>query len=242
MDKRNIAILVGIPVLVLAILGGYFFFSRQEEESIRTDAMIFKEEYESLNGKKESDGHEYRILDIPSDNRMVYQTADEIVKRIENKETFAVYFGFAACPWCRSVLPSLLEVVNDLGLSKIYYVDIENIRDEKELQDGKVVTTKEGSEGYQKLLTLFDEVLDNYTLKDENQKEVDTKEKRIYAPNVLGIVDGKVETLTTGISKKQEDAYIELTGEMKSDAYNQFKCALECIQENETVCTKKEAC
>ncbi|MBR1748387.1 MAG: hypothetical protein IJ743_01175 [Bacilli bacterium] len=242
MKNRNTLFMIGAIVLVVAIVGSYFFFSSKKEEEKKSDAILFKEEYESLNGKETSDGKVIRVLSIDSNNPFVYQTAEEIVSRIEKKETFAIYFGFKSCPWCRSVLPTLIEVAKDLHLSKIYYVDVSEIRDQKELQDGKVVTTKEGSEGYQKLLTLLDKVLEEFTLEDENHKKVDTHEKRIYAPNIVSVVNGTVDSLTTGISKKLTDPYMQITDDMKSDMYNQIKCTLECVKENEAVCTKKAAC
>ena len=240
MNKRNIAIFTGVIILILSIVGSYFFFFKQKEE-VKTDAILFKEEYESLNGSSTSNQKTHRSITIEEENPFIYQTAEEIVKRIENKETFAVYFGFKSCPWCRSMLPTLINVAKDLNLTKIYYVDVSDIRDIKEIQDNKIVTKKEGSEGYQKLLSLLDEVLEEYILKDK-EREIDTKEKRIYAPNVVSILQGKPDSLTTGISKKQTDAYMEITDEMKSEMYNQLKCTLECIKENQAICTKPSAC
>ena len=241
MNKRNTLFLIGGIVLLATIIGSYFFFSTKNEEK-KTDAVLFKEEYESLNGQVSSSGKEYRIITIDENNPFLYQSAEEIVKKIEKKETFAVYFGFSSCPWCRSMLPSFIEVAKDLSLSKIYYVDISKIRDVKEIQDGKVHTVQEGTEGYLKLLEYFNDVLEEYTLKDENQKEIKVGEKRIYAPNVISVVEGKVDSMTTGISKKQVDAYMDLTEDMKTEMYHQLKCILECIKENEAVCTKPTAC
>ena len=91
----------------------------------KTDAMKFKEEYESVNNKvNEHTKKENRELNIPKNNPIVYATAEDIVKRIDNKETFIVYFGFAECPWCRSVIEQLLKVAEEKKVEKIYYVDV----------------------------------------------------------------------------------------------------------------------
>ncbi|MGI6607363.1 MAG: hypothetical protein ACOX1F_00060 [Erysipelotrichaceae bacterium] len=49
-------------------------------------------------------------------------TVDEVLEKIENGETFIVYFGYVECPWCNCVVPVLNEVSveNDMP---IYYLD-----------------------------------------------------------------------------------------------------------------------
>ena len=137
---------------------------------------------------------------------------------MENKKTFLVYFGFPTCPWCRSIMSSFLSVLKDNGVEEIYYVNIKDIRDELELDDKKEVKIKkESNEDYKTLLEKFDDVLKEYILKDKKDKEVKTGEKRIYAPNIIAVVDGKPIKLTTGISDKQDDGYSELTDEIKDD-------------------------
>lgn len=209
----------------------------------KTDASKFKEEYESLNGTTNKSGKVIRTITIDKDNPIVYSTAEEIVKKIENKETFVVYFGFASCPWCRSVLPTLLDVSKDLKLDKIYYVDILNIRDSLILDDnGKLITETEGSEAYYKLLTLLDSVLSDYSMSDKDGNKIETNEKRIYAPNVVGIANGKPLELTTGISSLQTDAYMELTPEMISETTSMFRCVIKCVLESNNSCSLDKAC
>ena len=154
----------------------------------KTDALKFKEEYEKNNGvKNEKYNVTIRTVNIPEDNPMVYATAEEIIKKIDNKETFVVYFGFSDCPWCRSVIEELIHVAQDLKVEKVYYVDVKELRDVKELdENNNVVTSKEGDEHYMKLLEKLDSVLDDYTLTDKDGNEVSAGEKRIYAPNVVG--------------------------------------------------------
>ena len=74
----------------------------------QSDSKKFKNEYESLNGTK-VEGKSVRKVNIDKNNPFIYSSAEEVAKKIENKETFAVYFGFKECPWCRSVIESLIE-------------------------------------------------------------------------------------------------------------------------------------
>ena len=207
----------------------------------KTDASKFKEEYESLNGQT-INGNKVRSINIDEDNPFVYKDAKEIITMMDNKESFVVYFGFAKCPWCRSVLETLIKVAKDNGLDTIYYVDVLDIRDTLKVENDKVVTDKKGSDDYYKLLEYFDEVLSEYKLTDENGEKVEANEKRIYAPNVVSVVDGKAKELTTGISSKQDDAYMKLTDEMKKETYNNFKCIIKCVLESKNTCSINKEC
>ena len=210
----------------------------------KTDALKFKEEYEKNNGvKNEKYNVTTRTVNIPEDNPMVYATAEEIIKKIDNKETFVVYFGFSDCPWCRSVIEELIHVAQDLKVEKVYYVDVKELRDVKELdENNNVVTSKEGDEHYKKLLEKLDSVLDDYTLTDKDGNEVSAGEKRIYAPNVVGVANGKPTELETGESEKLIKPYDDLTDEMRTETYNKLKCVFKCLEEKDTYTCKKNMC
>lgn len=208
----------------------------------KTDAIKFKEEYESINNKEtENKEHKYRELNISKDNPFVYATEDEIVEKINNKESFIVYFGFKECPWCRSVLEELIHAAKDKKVDKIYYVDVLDIRDVKELENGEIKTTKEGTEGYMKLIELLGDVLDDYTLTNENEESIKVGEKRIYAPNVVAISSGKAIKLETGTPDYFEDPYSKLTKKIRKYSYDKFTCLMKCLEEESTVC-KKNSC
>ena len=210
----------------------------------KTDALKFKEEYEKNNGvKNEKYNVTTRTVNIPEDNPMIYATAEEIIKKIDNKETFVVYFGFSDCPWCRSVIEELIHVAQDLKVEKVYYVDVKELRDVKELdENNNVVTSKEGDKHYMKLLEKLDSVLDDYTLTDKDGNEVSAGEKRIYAPNVVGVANGKPTELETGESEKLINPYDELTDEMRKETYNKLKCVFKCLEEKDTYTCKKNMC
>lgn len=230
-----------IFVTLVTLLTGCSLLKTKEE---KTDAILFKEEYESLNGEKTSYSDDYyRTLEIDEDNPFVYKDAKDIIEMIDNKETFAVYFGFSSCPWCRSVIPNLVDVVKNLDIQTIYYVDVLEIRDTLKLDDnGEVVTSKEGSKDYYKLLDKLDNVLDKYTLTDESGNDVDTNEKRIYAPNIVSVVQGIPTKMTTGISDLQTDAHMELTDEIRLESFDKIKCTLECVVQEKAVCTVDKKC
>ena len=229
--KKIISILL-IVVLMISVTGCVISNDIKDSEK-------FKEEYESQNGKKSKSGKENRKVSILEDNPFVYTTAEEISKKMDNKETFIVYFGFSTCPWCRSIIEELIKCAKDSKVDKIYYVDVLDIRDTKELdEEGNIKTTKEGTKGYKELIDKMSNVLSDYTTTKEG-KEISLEEKRIYAPNVIAVVNGKATKLEEGISEDLKDPYMELTDEMKKYTYNSFKCIFKCLEETETVCTSK---
>ncbi len=204
------------------------------------DAIKFKDTYEAINGKEMGE-KTYREVSIDKDNPFVEVEAEEVLKMIDDGDTFYVYFGDEKCPWCRSVIEKAIEVSKQYDVDKIYYVSIwdddfnELLRDKYKLNDkGKPEKVSDGTETYNKLLEKFKDVLSDYTLTDENKKEVSVGEKRIYAPNFIYVNNGKAVKMTEGISEKQKDAFGELTDEILKDEEELFKDFFN----NSTQCTK----
>lgn len=192
-------------------------------------AIAFKEDYEAINGTENKNGKVHRTIKIDSNNSFVEVTAEEIVKMIENKETFYVYFGSRLCPWCRSTIEMADKISRDKDVKKIYYVDIwddegnEILRDKYSLNDkDELILSSEGTEAYKKLIVSFDGLLDDYTLTDSKNNSVKVGEKRIYAPNYFYVENGVAERITTGISELQKDSREELTEEILADEEKQF--------------------
>lgn len=211
--------------LIILLLIGVLLFSGCSNK----DALKFKEDYESINGKEIGE-KKYREISIDEDNPFVEVSAEEILKMIEDDKTFYVYFGDEKCPWCRSVIEKAIEVSKSYDVDIIYYVSIwdddfnEILRDKYKLDDkGKVEKVSEGTETYKKLLEKFKDVLSEYTLTDDNKKEVKVGEKRIYAPNFIYVSNGEAVKMTEGISDKQKDSTQELTDEILKDEEKLFK-------------------
>ena len=236
MKKKLMMIL--LLVIVMGIVLGFIY--KKETDYKKTDAYKFKVEYESLNGEKTTYGdNTYRTVKIDKNNKIIYSTAKEIVEKIEKNESFVVYFGFSKCPWCRSMIENLIEVSNEYD-QEVYYVDVLEIRDKIEVKDGNLVITK-GDPNYDLLLDKLGDVLDDYKVTDEDGKEYDTNEKRIYAPNVVAVIQGTATKKVEGVSENLTDPYMTLTSEMNKESKKQLDCIFKCLEET-GVCTKKGAC
>lgn len=208
--------------LVFLLMGVISLSVYDMKEKNVSDPLKFKEEYEKFNGKK-NDYFEYRNLSITEKNPIIYSSAEEIVQKIENNETFIVYFGDPECPWCRSVIEQAINSANENGISKIYYVRIWNgfhneiLRDVYELDKESPVLKVKGTVSYYKLLKYFDKLLKDYTLTNKDNKTIQVNEKRIFAPSFIYVKDGNPLQLVDGISKKQESYNSTLTEEILSE-------------------------
>lgn len=201
-----------------------------------SDGKKFKEEYESLNGEyRVKDGiktsDKIRSIKIDENNPIVISSLDDIVKKMDNKETFIIYIGFPSCPWCRTVIPTALEKAKENKIDKIYYVNIkpgneteDDLRDIYEKnEEGKIVLSHEGSKSYHEFLKKADNVLADYVHGDVNLKGTEFDgTKRVGAPNFIIIKSGKADTLITGISENQTDGYAKISKKMQSDMDKTF--------------------
>lgn len=228
--KKKILLII---ILVASILLTIFILKPFNKEEI-TDNIKFKEEYEKLNNKDNIN------VTINENNPFIYSNASNIIKRINNKETFVIYFGFNKCPYCRTILPILIEVSEYLEVDKIYYVDIFNIRDTIIINDdNELETAKEGTKEYNELLEILNDVLEDYTLKDKEGNTVSTDKKRIYAPSIVTVVEGEIIDLETGISD-DFDIDKELSKEDKQGIYDKFYKILDDYIIRESMCGVEE--
>jgi len=198
-----------------------------------SDGVKFKNEYESLNNKEAfSPDYKYLEVNIPKDNKIIYKSDSEIIDVIKN-ETAVIYFGFNSCPWCRSMVENLVEVTSDLDIENVYYVDVKDIRDTLEIdENGNIIRTTAWTPAYRELLKLLDEHLDYYTIYDKEGNEVETKEKRIYAPNVVVVKEGKVLGLTSGVSENLENPFGEISDRIKKESYDMLYELIKEIEPN----------
>lgn len=237
-DNRLFMIIVTVLAAIVLVLNIQKVISNNGQ----TDGIKFKEEYEKLNGKKNDQGKKYREITIDSKNKMVYKTTEEVLNLIDKKKSFVLYFGFDTCPWCRSVVPTLASISKELN-QEVYYIDVKDIRDTFELDDdNKPKLVKKGSKDYSKLLEKLESVLEDYTLTDSDNNEIKVGEKRIYAPSIVSVIDGKAKELTTGISDKQTDGYMKLTKEMEKDTYNKIKKVLKQVSDKNNTCYLDKGC
>lgn len=209
-DKMVGIAIVVLMILTLGILGTYFQLNKRDVKIEKTDAVKFKEEYEEYNGKENDNKKKYQTLNISKKNVIEYADYQKVFDILDN-ETAIIYFGFPTCPWCRTLVPALLEAAEESGIEKIYYLNNKDSRDIKKLDKKKIITEKEGTEDYYKLVSKLDKFLGEY------EELKDKKIKRLYFPTVVFVKDGKVTDIHIGTLDSHEDGFKELTDKEKKE-------------------------
>ena len=138
------------------------------------DSITFKNEYEKLNSNSN-----FIKVNIPSDNPIIYVNELELIEKLNSNEDMIVFFGYSNNNKVRNIVENLIDACSELKIDKVYYLDISSIRDEIVINDDEEVISNEGTEGYNKLLEILSDYVDDYI--------VDGKivGKRIYAPYIL---------------------------------------------------------
>lgn len=220
---KQIFCLAVSAILILSLSG-----CMDQTQEFHSDAERFQYEYEAVNGKYDEYGHRARSVLIRDDNPIIYASYTDIAAQMEHNGTFAVYFGFAKCPWCRGAIEAMLESAANNQIELVYYVDVYDSRDTYEIEDGSAVKTSDGGEGYAELLSLLSPVLEDYSLQDEDGAEVSTGEKRIYAPNVIAVKEGEAVGIAAD-SPLFTDPYGEITEDIYSDMLSLYDALFSLI-------------
>ena len=227
-------ILIGIDVLLIVILIILIAFKLNKKSIVITsDEKKFKNEYESLNGKKNANGKKYMTIEIPENNNVKYATSKEIIKLLKSG-TGVIYFGFPECPWCRNALPVLLDATDCSCQEDIYYFNALSIRDIKHLDDdGKIVTDQKGTSDYYEIVKLLGDNLGAYNgLNDESIK-------RLYFPTIVFVKDGKIVSTHISTLDSQEDPYQNLTKKQEKELKNIYEDGIKKLKTSSTTCDIK---
>ena len=193
--KAKIIILAAIFALIVVVFAvipliGFISFNNITEATTVTaehvsipsntaDSLRFKEEHEALNDILDEDGNlKHLNIYIPENNRVVYVSFDELMELIDYG-TGVFFFSRPNCPWCRVLIPTLLQVAEDMGIY-IHYYDIDYDRSAH-------------NENYVRIL----EALHNYLPVDgRNQtpgdEDFDENLKRVTVPHLFFVVEGRI--------------------------------------------------
>lgn len=182
MKKR--IIIISLILLILGIIG----FCLYQVDSIR-----FKFSYEYINMMEYGNGKRIKVS-VPYDNRIKYLKEDDVLTYLKEK-TGVFYFGYNTCPWCRNIVPVLIDTIKENNIDTIYYIDIHKLNLSK-------VRTE-----------LFDFLGDNLRL-DENNEKV------LAVPDVYFIKDGKIVGHHLGSVDSYINPYKKMTDKQKKELVN----------------------
>ena len=193
--KNRIVLALAILLLVIPVGCG------KKKENL-TDAQKFAKEY----------------TNVSEDNVFVYSTVDEIID-ILGSGTGIIYLGSKDNIWSQAYVKYLNEVAKEVGIEKVYYLDIIEVQ-------------KNNTDKYLKIV----ESVKDYLQYDDNGERV------ISVPTVIGMNKGFVvgfndETAwnTKGYSKPEEYWKEEEISKLKnrlSEMANATKFCIDCNEVN----------
>ena len=172
-------------VKILLVLSVILLTACTKNIDVYTDGAKFKEEYEALNSSGIT-------VELNNEAKIKYLELTEVLNLFENK-TGIIYFGFPSCPWCRNIIPVLLEVANDNN-EVVYYFNPKEVRGTDNADFAKLM-----------------EILDSYLNTDENGEKV------LYVPDVYFIKNGKIVGHHLGSASSQTNPYEKLTDEQTKE-------------------------
>lgn len=204
-------------LLIIFLLSSYLIYNFVDSDTkniVTNEEIRFKEEYEKLNGVyNDKTNHYYMNVNILENSNVKYKNANEIIDILKNG-TGVIYFGFPECPWCRNLVPILVDTLNEYTMP-FYYYNAYEIRDNKHLDDnGDIVVDKEGTKEYYEIVDILKDYLGEYSGLNDNSI------KRLYFPTIVFVKEGKILYVHTGTLDSQEDPYVSLTDEQKNELAN----------------------
>ena len=161
-----------------------------------SDAERFRQENEILNGQVSRDGENtHKTLNIPRRNPFVFVSGYQVYEMLTLPSgSGIIYMGFPECPWCRALIPVLLDAVNTSGYrGNIYHYNGLADRDILRLDDyGEIEVVEPGQPIYHYLVELLFDYLGPYLgLYDESIR-------RIYFPTTVFFNDGVIISVHLG--------------------------------------------
>ena len=206
--KKTLTIIISI-LIILGIMVIGLISILDEEQTISGDSLMFKEEYELLNGKYyEENNLTLPNLEITKDNPMIYVDENEIIDKLTNG-THILYLGYPECSWCRRTVPILLNLAQNNKIETIYYYNFYKLR-----TDYEAGTNEKKTNLYKNIINILNDFIDT-TYEDG--------EKQLSAPMVIFIKNGKIVGSHYKLVKSYEDYNIDLTEEQKDELLNIYQ-------------------
>lgn len=178
MNKQIRAAVMGFAAVI--ITGGVLLWAT-------SPGMTIKRKYESYNGKAADGKHTLQEITLPVYNDIQEVTALEAC----DLQDGILVLAYPACPFCRNLMPELLEAAKGTS-TKLYYCELSEYRDTYiyDREVGAPVQTKPAGEGYEDLLTWLDGYTHDYIVKDPAGNEIPVGEQRISVPTLIHVQNG----------------------------------------------------
>lgn len=148
-----------------------------------------------------ADMSEYATYDAEVEYVFDVSSAVNVLERMDNKESFVAYFGYAECPFCNPAMPVLNEVATDMH-SRVDYIDVRSNDAWKSNTD---------IDGYDLLVDRIGYLF-----------EADEDGPHMYVPFVMFVKDGEVVLDHTGVTSDFEVGN-DITPEQRDELADIYK-------------------
>lgn len=233
--KSNKIMFIIIGICAILVVGFCtFLILTKEEDKVLSDALKFKEEFERYNGATYSGVYDGNLINvsIPEDNPFVYKTDKEIVDIMKNDDAY-ILFGYATDPLTRKSIEVLIDALKEKKVNTVYYVDIEDIRDEYSISWPTELVNK-GTEGYQQIKEILGDVLNEYYVNDfAKNMRYDTGDVGLYSPTFIAISKGSVVGFHEIVNEVLDNYYSELTESEKETLKNSYLEVIDSLNSSE---------
>ena len=184
MNKHKLILILGTVIVLLIAC------------TSDNDAARFKQENEILNGQASRDGENYhKTLNIPVRNPFVFVSGYQVYEMLNSSsKSGIIYMGFPECPWCRALIPVLLDAVRESGYrGNIYHYNGLADRDILRLdENGEIEIVEPGQAIYHSLVELLFDYLGPYL------GLIDDSIRRIYFPTTVFFSNGEIVSVHKG--------------------------------------------
>ena len=220
--KKKVIIVISALIVIL-VMGLFLILMKTDNSNIKyTEQEIkFKNEYETLNGTDYGKSI-LKTIDIDNDNNVEYITDEDIIANLTTGDK-VIYLGWPECNWCRTMLPVLVNTLKKNNVDTLYYYNHKNLRTAyEEGKDTELVKI------YEDILEIIGEDI-NSVFDEESNK---AGEKKILAPTVIFIKDGKYIGLHVKTVDSQTKSSDELTKEQINELENIYQGYIDKLNVN----------
>lgn len=194
--KKKIKLTILIVIMLMFLIFLYMI--------LRPDSLRFKNDYEMYNIVSNANRDKIKVS-IPINNKAKYISNNDVLNLFKDG-TGVIYFGYSTCPWCRNVVPLLLDVVENSKVDNLYYYNIHSSKFDKEFKND-----------------LF-KYIESYLRKDTNNEYV------IAVPDVYFIKNGKIIGRHLSTLKSQKSPYDGLTSSQKKELKKIYKDYIKVLE------------
>lgn len=202
-------------IIIFLLLTTIILVGCSKNEQI-SDSLRFKQEYEQFNGKQNDEGIDYATVEISEDCKVKYMQKDKITEVLTNG-SHVVYFGWPTCPYCRIVVPILLDTIDEYSGISMYYYNIKDLRqaysDDPNSEDG----------------LLYSEICQIISFSDIDLSGLDTFNDgtlKLAASSIYYIKDGQIIGYHRGTVDSHLNIYEPLEEEQKEELTNIYRSYL----------------